>query len=106
MTGKSLKYLCAVLNSTLMTWLIKNTALTTGAGLTQWKKFAVERLPILRISPAKQCPFIRLVDRILEAKDSDLQADTSALEAEIDRLVYRLYGLTAEETVSIRMDRI
>ncbi len=93
-------------NSTLMTWLIKNTALTTGVGLTQWKKFAVERLPIPRIPPAKQRPFIRLVDRILEAKDTDPQADTSALETEIDRLVYRLYGLTAEETVSIRMGRI
>jgi len=38
-----------------------------------------------------------LVDRILAAKKADPAADTSAWEAEIDRLVYQLYGLTEEE---------
>jgi hypothetical protein len=33
----------------------------------------------------------------LKAKKSDPAADTSTLEAEIDRLVYELYGLTDEE---------
>jgi hypothetical protein len=32
--------------------------------------------------------------RCLAAKAKDAQADTSALEREIDRLVYGLYGLT------------
>ncbi len=101
MTGKSLKYLCAILNSALITWFIKNTARTTGAGLIQWEKFSVERLPIPRISAAKQRPFIRLVDRILKAKDADSEADTAQQEAEIDRLVYGLYGLTAAEVVAV-----
>ena len=35
-TGNSIKYLCAILNSKLITWLVKNTAVTTGMGLTQW----------------------------------------------------------------------
>jgi len=30
-------------------------------------------------------------------KCANLQADTSALEREIDQLVYQLYGLTEEE---------
>ncbi len=34
---------------------------------------------------------------ILTAKKSNAQADTTALEAEIDQLVYELYGLTGEE---------
>ena len=38
-----------------------------------------------------------LVDRILAAKQRDAEADTSALEREIDELVYALYGLTPEE---------
>ena len=42
-------------------------------------------------------PIITLVDRILEAKKLDPQSDTSVLEAEIDRLVYDLYGLTEDE---------
>ena len=35
--------------------------------------------------------------KILAAKKADPAADTSALEAEIDQLVYKLYGLTDEE---------
>ena len=101
MTGKSLKYLCAVLNSPLITWLIKNTARTTGVGLTQWEKFSVECLPVPKITTAKQRPFVRLLDGILEAKDADPEADTTELEAEIDRLLYQLYGLTAGEILTV-----
>ncbi len=101
MTGKSLKYLCAILNSALITWLMKNNALTTGMGLMQWKKFAVERLSIPKISAAEQCPFICLVDRILTAKATDPSVGTGEQEAEIDRLVYALYGLTVEEIAAV-----
>lgn len=38
-----------------------------------------------------------IVSQILAAKQTDPAADTAALEAEIDRLVYGLYGLTEEE---------
>ena len=38
-----------------------------------------------------------IVDQILTAKKSDPNADTTALETEIDQLVYQLYELTAEE---------
>ncbi len=101
MTGESLKYLCAILNSSLITWLIKNTARTTGMGLTQWEKFAVERLSIPKISVTKQRPFICLVDHILTAKATDLNADVSATEAKIDLRVYELYGLTATEISAV-----
>ena len=104
MRGESLKYLCAILNSTLITWLVKNTALTTGLGLTQWKKFAVERLPIPKISTANQWAFIRLVDEILKAKASDSIANTDEQEAEIDRLVYALYGLSKKEIATIELE--
>ena len=36
-------------------------------------------------------------DRILAAKQRDAKADVSALERELDELVYALYGLTPEE---------
>ena len=42
-----------------------------------------------------------LVARILSAKDADPAADTSELEAEIDRLCYTLYGLTDEEIAAV-----
>ena len=34
---------------------------------------------------------------ILTAKKANPQADTTALETEIDQMVYELYGLTEEE---------
>ena len=99
MSGQSIKYLCAILNSNLITWFMRNTALTSGMGVTRWeeKGLAVETIPIPKIPAAEQRPFIRLVDSILSAKADDLAADTVEQEAEIDRLVYELYGLTEEE---------
>ncbi len=38
-----------------------------------------------------------LVDKILAAKKDNPQADVTALEKEIDQLVYKLYDLTEEE---------
>ena len=97
MTGASLKYLCAVLNSTLVAWRMKSTALTTGMGLPQWKKFAVERIPIPRLSSTDQKVFIQMVDRILRIKAEHQASDTSEIESEIDMRVYQLYGLTPLE---------
>ena len=97
MTGEALKFLCAVLNSRVATWFVRNTALNSGMGTPRWIRGSVERIPVPRLLPDKQHPFISLVDQILEAKATDPNADTVALEAEIDRRVYALYGLTEEE---------
>ena len=102
MTGTSLKYLCAVLNSSLITWCMRSAALTTGMGLLQWKKFAVERIPIPKISRPEQSLFIQVVDGILQAKAEDMNFDSSEAEAEIDRRVYELYGLTSSEILATR----
>ena len=100
-TGKHLKYMCSILNSALSAWFLKNTGVTTGMGLVQWDRFSVERFPIPKLAVARQRPFIRLIDAILEAKDADPGADVSRLEREIDRLVYALYGLTEREADAI-----
>ena len=70
-------------------------------GLLQWKKFAVEHLPIPRISAPEQNTFICLVDRILEAKLADPNADVAATEAEIDSRVHELYRLTEAEISAV-----
>ena len=97
MTGESLKYLCALLNAKLIRWFLYQTAPTSGMGTLRWKKVYVETIPILKISPTEQRPFINLVDSILTAKAADPKADTTEQEAAIDQLVYQLYGLTTEE---------
>jgi hypothetical protein len=50
---------------------------------------------INQISESAQQPFITIVDEILADKKAG--KDTKALELEIDRMVYALYGLTDEE---------
>ncbi len=101
MVGGPLKYLCALLNGSLITWMVRNIALTTGMGVPQWKKFAVERIPIPRVTERDQRRFVELVDRIIEAKAADAEADTEEWERAIDRLVYDLYGLTPEEDTAV-----
>ena len=101
MTGRSLKYLCAVLNSTLIRWFLQQTAPTSGMGTSRWKKVYVENIPIPQIAEEQQRSFVQMVDEILEAKAADLNADTSELERNIDRLVYDLYGLTEEEDTAV-----
>ena len=55
----------------------------------------MERIPIPRLTAAAERPFVRLVDEILAVKDVSLASDTTALEEEVDQLVYDLYGLKA-----------
>ena len=102
MSGQSVKYLCALLNSKLITWFMGNTALNSGMGVTRWINASVGTIPIPEIPAIDQRPFIRLVDRILTAGATDPNADVSATEAEIDFRVHELYGLTATEIFAVR----
>ena len=97
LTGESLKYLCAVLNSRLTTWFMSNTGVTTGMGLMQWQGVTVRRIPIPRIGADSQQPFVLLLDRIIAARAASPTSDIENLELEIDRLVYGLFDLTEEE---------
>ena len=97
LSGQSIKYLCALLNSNLVTWYMKSTALTSGMGATRWIKSFVETIPLPRIPDEEQQPFVRLVDCILEDKSVESKVATPDPEGQINGLVYELYGLTNEE---------
>ncbi len=84
---------------------MRNTAVTSGMGVTRWFSISVETIPIPDIPAAEQHPFIRLVDRILKAKTANPKADTTGQEAEIDRLVSKLYQLTPEEIAIIEKQK-
>ena len=92
----SLKYVLALLNSKLVFVWLYHRGKRKGEMLELYQK-PLSEIPIKRIAPDGQKPFIKLVDRILAAKQRDAEADTSALEREIDELVYALYDLTPEE---------
>lgn len=88
-----LKYLLGILNSSYADVLLTNLR---GGDYHIYPEH-IRNIPIAPASEAQQLQIITLVDRILSAKKLNPQADTSALEAEIDLLVYDLYGLTEEE---------
>ena len=93
---KADKVLVAILNSKIGWWLISKycTAIQNGYQLI-WKYFG--QIPIPQNNEDQANLIIKIVDQILVAKKSDPTTDTTALEKEIDQLVYELYGLTEEE---------
>ncbi|MBL7796027.1 MAG: Eco57I restriction-modification methylase domain-containing protein, partial [Saprospiraceae bacterium] len=95
--GSDSKYLIGVLNSRLVTFFFSKISSEIRGGFLRWKRQYVEQIPIPDIPEEAQQPLAAIAVRILAAKRADPQADTSALEAEVDALVYGLYGLTAEE---------
>ena len=101
MTGRCVKYLCAVLNAKLIRWFLQQTAPTSGMGTLRWKKVYIETIPIPKVSVTSQGSLIRLINEILSAKAVNGAADTSELEAEINQQVYKLYELTYAEIDTI-----
>ena len=106
MTGGSIEYLCALLNSKLISWFMDKTASKSGMGVNRWINATVEKIPVPRVSTRDQRDFIRVLDRILKAKGARSDGEQSGQdEAEIDHLVYELYGLTPEEVEVIERGR-
>jgi ribosomal protein L23 len=97
MVGKNIKYLLAILNSKLGEWYFNQISTTSGMGTNRWKKYKIEQLPIKDIGEKERKPIEALVEKILAQKKKDPTVDTSALESEIDRAVYKLYNLTPDE---------
>ena len=93
----NLLFMLGYLNSRIATYLFSQIGSTSGVGTTRWQAFTMERLFVPLAAPAQQSKIAGLVDQILAAKAADRAIDTSMLEAKIDALVYRLYGLTDDE---------
>jgi adenine-specific DNA-methyltransferase len=91
-----LKYVLAILNSKVSHyWFIyngKRRGIGFDIGVKKFRQF-----PIIKTNLSNQEKLEFIVDQILTTKKANQQADTIKLEAEIDQLVYELYGLTEEE---------
>ncbi len=92
-----LKYLLGLLNSGFgKYWFTKNgkkRGVGVDIGVKKFREF-----PVPRATNKMQTPIIKLVDKILKQKDKAPESDTSKLEKQIDKAVYKLYGLTKYET--------
>jgi hypothetical protein len=91
--GLSSKGLLGFLNSKLFLFYFKTVSNSIRGGYLRFFTSYMEASPI----PKNLEIFEPLVEEILETKKQNPSADTTALEAQIDQLVYQLYGLTEEE---------
>ena len=93
-----LKMLCTLLNSKVMRWFYETTFPTLHV---QRDELSSLPLPQFIFRAEIQTKFVNIANSILEAKRDNPRADTSALENEIDKKVYRLYGLTYDEVLIV-----
>lgn len=91
------KFVLACLNSKVLQFYYQTKFKAETELFPKIRIIQAKQLPIPIVEKSEQQPIISLVTQILSAKKENPTADTSALEKEIDRLVYELYGLTEEE---------
>lgn len=99
----SLKYILALLNSKLYYIWLYYRGKRKGNMLELYQK-PLSEIPIKEISGTDQKPFVEIVNKILDLTKSDdyisdsiAKATVKEYEHQIDQMVYKLYGLTAEE---------
>jgi type II restriction/modification system DNA methylase subunit YeeA len=93
-------WLVSFLNSKLFKYCFRDNFPELLGGTREIRKVFFDKIPVKQVSKEEEKPFIILVNKILKAKkanSNNKEADTSALEHEIDILVYKLYDLTYEE---------
>lgn len=86
----SLKYIIGILNSKLINYWFSYYFIDVNIKPEQLRK-----IPLPKAKTNQE--IITLVEKILSSKQNSPDADTSAIEREIDHKVYELYGLTDEE---------
>ncbi len=91
MTGNSLKYLLAILNSCLLSWYFPFISTDIRGHTRRYIKQYVENFPIAKIERQKQLPFEVLVDLVIFSKANKLKSETVNFESVLDGLVFQLY---------------
>ena len=90
-------YVLGVVNSRYIESAYNALVKEAGRVFPQVKLTHVKKLPMAIADKSEQRKISDLVKQILAAKKRTPEADTTALDREIDRLVYQLYDLTPEE---------
>jgi hypothetical protein len=111
-----LRYLLAILNSKLVDYYTKKLYFSTHmrGGYIELRTFEIESIPIKIISKSQQQPIVNLADKMLLLnkrlneignKKTDerqrIEEEIKRTDAEIDELVYKIYGLDAKDRAVI-----
>ncbi|HKJ80964.1 MAG TPA: TaqI-like C-terminal specificity domain-containing protein [Ignavibacteriaceae bacterium] len=90
------KYLCAILNSKLIAFWLRNKGKMQG-GNYQIDKEPLLQIPLFDAPESEQIRIIELVNKILLNHRNIDNSNINSLEKQIDNWVYKLYGLNEDE---------
>ena len=93
MYGPMMKRLAAFLNSSLITWYVNKSTVTSGMGTARWFAVTVEKIPVPRVFRHGSA-LEELVDDLLVALDKNETEKIEELEGAIEHLVLGAYGIT------------
>ena len=82
-------------NTKLADWYIRNLGVTRNGGYFEYKPMFVEQLPVPALNDQTKETLNQLASTIQKKKEQ--HEDTVIDEEAVDRIVYEIYGLTAEE---------
>ena len=99
MTGDQLKYILAIINSSLAKYIIKSNVAVLDKGGFLMQKIYVEQFPIPKTNHETITELEMLVDNAIDARTA--KESTNDFEDKIDRIVYDMFGFTDEEVAVI-----
>lgn len=92
LTGNNLKFLTAILNSSVSEWYFNLIGPSTGMGTTRWEKTYVEQIPIVDTDSNAKIILPQIVEYIMCLKNKTNQdLIDSFFEQLIDAIVFSLY---------------
>jgi len=91
------KSLLAVLNSKIVWYFLKSICVIRSGGYIEVKPQYFEQIPVPNIANKTKLILLKLVEKVIDQKKRNQKADITDLEAQIDQLVFELYGLTEDE---------
>src|SRR5690606_27272859 len=94
-----LRYFLAILNSKVTKFIIHSTFPLKQGGYYSMSSAFIGKLPIVKPSIDNQTQIIQLVNEIIDLKGKD--RDTTVLESQVDKIIYKLYNLTEVEITTI-----
>jgi len=85
----------AILNSRLADWYIRGLGVTRNGGYFEYKPMFVDKLPVPELTAEQQKTLGDLAKEVQDTKRTG--KPTQSIELLIDREVYAIYSLTADE---------
>jgi len=103
--GSNENFLLGILASNLIDFYYRSISSSYRGGYLRFIYQYLETIPIVKPDDEPRNTLESNVQQILDSKNQNPEADTTELEAEIDRLVYELYGLTKNEIKVVEGDQ-